>query len=110
MTVDRFTNAENPKLKRFNSKFLCPWTESVNNAFSQDWSRESNLLVPQIKDILQVLKKIEIEKAEQPLIVPFWQSAPFWPFLIKNRQFLPFLTEFEILSIKDQNKLVQGNN
>ena len=41
ISVDEFVSDKNNKYSRFNSKFLCPNTETVN-VFSSDWSNESN--------------------------------------------------------------------
>ena len=49
-TVDRFASSSNTKLRRFNSKYLCPNTEQVN-AFSISWTLETNYLVPPVTHV-----------------------------------------------------------
>ena len=46
-TVDRFANANNKKICRFNSVFWNPGSEAVD-CFTQDWKDENNWLVPPI--------------------------------------------------------------
>ena len=46
-TVDRFADNKNKKVSKFNSKFFCPGSSSVN-AFIVDWSSENNWLCPPI--------------------------------------------------------------
>ena len=42
-SVDRFTDNDNRKLSRFNSRYFCPGTNHVN-AFTADWSVNNNWL------------------------------------------------------------------
>ena len=44
ISIDRFALDINRKSKGFNSKYLCPETEDIND-FLFDWSNEANLLV-----------------------------------------------------------------
>ena len=59
MTVDRFASYNNSKCYRFNAKYLCPSTEAVNT-FSQDWSNETNWLVPPIYLLLKCLTQFAL--------------------------------------------------
>lgn len=106
LTIDRFANNENAKLKRFNSKFSCPDTEAMD-AFTQDWKNENNLLVPPVKDIIKVIRKINQGNVQGVLIIPFWQSATFWPLLMNGEKFKSFIAEYEILS-NVTNSLLQA--
>ena len=86
-SVDRFANSRNTKLKRFNSKFYCPGTEAID-AFSQNWSGETNWLVPPVKLIPKVLKHMVTCKAKGVLIAPHWPSAVFYPLLFQSSDVL----------------------
>jgi hypothetical protein len=73
----------NKKCTRFNSRWWVPGTESVD-AFCQNWSGETNWLVPPPRVISLCLEKIAAEKADCTLIIPKWKSAPFWPLLTED--------------------------
>lgn len=66
-TVDRFASKHNAKLKRFNSRFWVPGTEAVNS-LDQNWSGETNWVVPPPRLILKCIRKIECEKANGTII------------------------------------------
>jgi len=82
-TVDRFANSYNSHLPRFNSRFYMPGSESVD-AFSISWAGENNWLVPPLHSIIQVIEHIVSSKAQGTLVVPYWPSSGFWPFLFIN--------------------------
>lgn len=96
-TVDRFANAQNAKLQRFNSLFWYPNSEAVD-AFSQSWHFENNWLVPPINLVSRVIKHILHCRAIGTLIVPKWPSAPFWTLLfdaeMKCREYVTDVLEF----------------
>ena len=79
-SVDRFANHENSQLPRFNSRFWCPGTETVD-AFSVSWAGENNWLVPPIFLIPRVLNHIFVHGGKGTLIVPSWPSALFSPMI-----------------------------
>lgn len=83
-TVDRFANRENTKLPRFNSKFHSPDSEHVDT-FSTAWNNENNLLVPPVKMIPRVLKKLFNSPTVGSLVVPLWKSQGFWAMLNSTR-------------------------
>ena len=100
-TVDRFANSQNKKLQRFNSKYLCPGTEAVD-ALSQKWEGENNLLIPPINSIPAVIQYIRGNKVTGALVVPFWESAAFWPLICKTKgQFYYFVKDFLIFDDLD---------
>ena len=96
-TIDRFTDNKNAKLERFNSKYYCPGTLSVN-AFTTDWSEENNWLCPPIAHIGSVLKYMKLCRAQGTLFVPIWPLSYFWPLLYSNgKQLENFIEEFLIV-------------
>ena len=86
ISIDRFPSDINRKSKRFNSRYLCPETEGIN-AFSIDWSKEANLLVPPTYLIPRAIKHFlkSLTKSEAILIYPYWPSAPFWSLLASGQ-------------------------
>lgn len=82
-SCDRFASDLNRKVMRFNSLFWNPFAEAVD-AFTQDWSRDNNWLVPPIYLVIQTIKHLVSCKAKGCLIVPRWVSAPFWTFIFNS--------------------------
>ena len=73
-TVDRFANAANAHLPRFNSRFRVPGTEAVD-AFSISWYGENNWLVPPVHCITRVVQHLLVCGAVGTLVVPYWPSC-----------------------------------
>lgn len=80
-SIDRFANYKNKK--QFNFKYWCPETKAFD-AFSQDMTGENNWLIPPIHLISKTIRYLKSFSCEATLIVPLWESAPFWPLLFKN--------------------------
>ena len=79
-TVDRFADDINKKVQKFNSKYFCPGTDSVD-AFTCDWHSEFNWLCPPIGLIGDALKHSKLCRSEGVLLIPEWKSAYYWPML-----------------------------
>ena len=75
-TVDRFANALNAHLPRFNSRFRVPGTEAID-AFSVSWAAENNWLVPPVHCIIRVIQNLLVCSAFGTLVVPYWPSNAF---------------------------------
>ncbi|MEW8548152.1 MAG: reverse transcriptase domain-containing protein [Candidatus Thiodiazotropha sp.] len=84
-TYDRFASDYNAKCATFSSRWWCPGTSAID-AFSESWQGHNNWLVPPPRLIVRCLHKLRNEGAEGTLIVPKWQSAPFWPLLYPDGQ------------------------
>ena len=100
VTIDRFADNENKKTYRFNSRYYCENTEAVE-ALSTDWSNETNWLVPPVYLIAKCVKHFLLSETDTRgiLIVPFWESATFWPLIINNdRTFKSFVKDFKFLN------------
>ena len=82
-TVDRFASQKNAQLIRFNSRFYVPGTETID-AFSVSWADENNWLVPPVHCVTRVIQHMIASQASGTLVVPFWPSSIFWPFLFCN--------------------------
>jgi hypothetical protein len=87
-TLDCFANSKNAKVSRYFSRFWNPGT-TVVDAFYQDWSNEIAWVVPPISIVPRVLWFMFENKGT--LVTPYWQSAAYWPLLVK--QFVCYLTE-----------------
>ena len=94
-TIDRFADNNNRKTLRFNSKFFCPETESVN-AFTNNWQEENNFLCPPISLIGSTIRHLRLCKASGTLVIPVWPSAYFWPIIFPNGVISNFVTDFYV--------------
>lgn len=81
-SVDRFADTSNTQTQRFNSLRACPRAEAVD-CFAQDWRGENNWCVPPFHLIHKVLELVEQEGAVATLVVPMWESQPWWPVLVR---------------------------
>ena len=86
MTVDRFASYKNSKCSVFNSKYLCPSTEAVND-FSQDLSNEANWLVSPIYLLPKCLTHFPLSTSGTTRIsmLPCWPLALFWSLLFEKQ-------------------------
>ena len=116
-TIDRFASSKNNKIRRYNSRFWNPGCEAVD-ALTQDWSGENNWLVPPVFLISRVIRHARDCKARGSLIVPLWESAPFWP-LLRNgadtyREFVQgakvYYDTGRILKLGDYRKSLLGSD
>ena len=111
-TIDRLQNA---KTKRYNAGYWNPNCEAVD-AFSQDWGDETNWLVPPIYLVPKTILHARACQAKGTLIVPWWESAPYWPMLRNKYGFRRFVTEtklfrhtIDILELGDYKKSLLGS-
>ena len=98
-TVDRFAADYNTQLPNFNSEFWCNGTQAVD-CFTQDWSHDNNWLCPPVRLVLRVIAHAERQRASGTLIVPFWESAVYWPILFPGGLQGPatFITDLRVLA------------
>ena len=107
-TIDRFADANNTKLVKFNSKFWSPNTSGVD-AFAYSWREENNWLVPPPSLISKCIKYLQYERVNATLVVPFWPSAVFWPLIVNaDGSFKSFISRFKKF-YKAQGFFVQGS-
>ena len=79
-TVDRFANNQNAQLPVFNSKVSCPGTAGVD-AFTFTWAGHNNWLCPPLTLVWRAFEKVHRDQAVATLVVPWWESAYFWPII-----------------------------
>ena len=108
-TIDRFASSSNSKIRRFNSKYLCPNTEQVN-AFTTHRGAENNFLVPPVTYIPRVLSYMKFCQARGTLLAPYWPSAAFYPIFFPDGSTPAlFVTAWEILPYR-RGLVTQGEN
>ena len=92
-TVDHFASHNSFQLSRFCSRWWCPGTETVD-AFTVSWGGGDNWLVPPVLLIPRVINHMKLGKEQGTLIIPFWQSAHWWPLVSGSpRVFHPFVLD-----------------
>lgn len=79
-TCDRFASHFSAQVLAFNS---LPWSPGCSgvNCFLQDWSQDNNWLSPPVSLVLRAIAHAKRQKARATLIVPYWESAIYWPIL-----------------------------
>ena len=102
-TVDRFATAYNAQMRRFNSHYACPGSEAVDAFTTANWFRENNWWCPLPVLVPRVLRHAERCKAQGTLVIPGWESAPFWPLLYcHGDKWASFVMECKVLPLSDQ--------
>ena len=79
-TVDCFASPYNNQTKRFHSRFWSPGCEAVDT-FTVNWGSEMNWWLPPQHLVCRTIRHASRCKAKGTLVVPAWNSAPFWPIL-----------------------------
>ena len=92
-SVDRFATDKNTKFTRFNNKFCCPRSETID-AFAQNWEEDFNWLVPPPILVPETVRHLLLCKAKGVLITPAWKSARYWPLLFPCKQPAWFVKDF----------------
>ena len=100
-SVDRFANHLNCQLPRFNSRCWSPGSEAVDT-FTVNWSAENNWWCPPVALIPRVIAHAQACGARGTLIVPEWQTSPFWPVLHPTlERFADFVLEIQELPLSE---------
>ena len=94
--VDRFADDSNARVHVFNSRFFCPGSSHID-AFTTNWSGKNNFVSPPVRDIVKVIKHMELCKAYGTLVIPCWYSAFWWPYLLNNENWAPFIKRVIVL-------------
>lgn len=96
--IDLFASRTNKKCKMFVSWHKDPESTAVD-AFTLNWSSLKFYAFPPFSQILRVLNKIEHDEATGIVVVPKWETQPWFP------KFLSLLTENCISFAPSENLL-----
>lgn len=96
--IDLFASRTNKKCKMFVSWHKDPESAAVD-AFTLNWSSLKFYAFPPFSQILRVLNKIERDEATGIVVVPKWETQPWFP------KFLSLLTENCISFAPSENLL-----
>ena len=100
-SVDRFASSVNAQFIRFNSRFWCAGTETVDT-FTVDWGPDNNWWCPPVGLIPRLLQHARACGCSGTLIVPIWRSAPFWLMLCpEGSHFAEFVQEVVMLPYRE---------
>ncbi len=77
---DLFASDKNNCLPRFNSRFACPNSEAVNS-LAQDRSQAQNWIFPPTSLLITTLLWLQHCRAKGIMVVPWWPSNSYWPFI-----------------------------
>ena len=100
--IDRFAAPYNKQVERFNSRYACSGTEAVDT-FTANWYGENNWWCPPPSLIPRVIRHAECCKAQGTLVVPWWESAPFWPLLCpKGGKWASFVVDCGTLPLSEE--------
>ena len=80
-TLDAFATCKNTKCRKFYSRFYSTGCLGVN-ALKHEWNKSDFCwVVPPPRIALKALLHFKACKAKGVFIVPYWQSASYWPIL-----------------------------
>ena len=90
-SVDYFASYKNHKVPRFYSKFFNLDSLGVD---SLAFSRVGKFcwLVPPVSFVKNVIRHVCFCQSRGTLVIPYWPSVPFWPFLVERRGFSDYLS------------------
>ena len=82
--VDWFASEYNAKVEQFYTRF---WPEKSTgvDAFMGNWGNCNGYFVPQISQISEVILHMKKCKAFGVIVLPYWESAPFWLLIRENK-------------------------
>ena len=83
-SIDTFSSYRTRQVPRYCSHFPYPNTEAID-AFLVAWSGKNNWLFPSPYLVPKVPRHLEFSKVDGTLIMSHWESAPWWPLLIQQK-------------------------
>ena len=100
-TVDHFSSFCTRQVPHYCSRFPNPGAESID-AFTTTFAGENNWLFPPPFLVPKVIKHLKFSEADGTLIVPHWESAPWWPLLIQKKGvFKSFIIDVFVIFPRD---------
>ena len=91
-SIDCFASSRTKQMSRFCSRWWNPGCSGID-AFTVNWSGERVWLVPPMYLIGRVVDMLIVSKCHGTLVVPEWQSAPWWPKLRCGPKWADFVKE-----------------
>uniref|UniRef100_A0AC34FUH3 Reverse transcriptase domain-containing protein n=1 Tax=Panagrolaimus sp. ES5 TaxID=591445 RepID=A0AC34FUH3_9BILA len=91
-SIDLFASRANSKCETYFSWNPDPGAAGIN-AFAQNWQGLFGLAFPPFNLVARTIKKAVFENATVILIAPRWETAPFWPMLLKHSSQGPFILD-----------------
>ena len=91
------------------NRFHTPGTSGAD-AFAFNWAGENNWLVPPLNLVNRVIRHCLACGAFGTLVVPKWESSPFWPVIFhSNSSCMHYISD--VLEFKDLNDIyIYGSN
>ena len=80
--IDRFANAQNTQLLRYNSRWLDNKTEAVD-ALAQNWSGTHSFVNAPFRLLPRIVNLIERQQVTATVLAPIWPSQPWFSKLKK---------------------------
>ena len=90
--VDRMANAVNTQCAVFNSKWRCQGSGAVD-CFTQHWGGHNNWVCPEFSMVEAVLWHMRECGAEGTVIVPVWDTEPWWGLICANGRWAPVVQD-----------------
>jgi len=103
-SVDRFATASNALCPRYNSRDFDP--ASLGDCLLSSWSGELNWMNPPWALISRVISKIIAEQAPTVLLLPRWETAPWWPLVLHHSSILWDILEPPVMYVMSSNPVV----
>lgn len=91
--VDRMANRSNSQLPVFNSRWRDRDTAGVD-CFAQDWAQVNNWVCPEFSMVERVLTHLRRCKATATVVVPIWETAPWWGTICRSGGWTPVVLDW----------------
>ena len=82
-TVDNFAAHTNWQVPNFHSKFWNPGSSAIDT-FTTSWQGQINWVVPPVYLVCRAIRHARECNARGTILIPAWNSAPFWPILFPD--------------------------
>ena len=83
--MDWFASNNNAKVEIFYARFWSEKSAGVDG-FMENLGNCNGYFVPPISQISEVILHMKKCKALGVIVMPYWESAPFWPLICEKEQ------------------------
>lgn len=101
--IDLFASKANAKCRRYVSWRKDPDSIAID-AFTLEWKKWFFYAFPPFSIILRVLRKIENEGSNGIVVVPLWESQPWFPLFLSLLEAEPIILEPDIKLIRSSRR------